>query len=136
MKAARRSWRNENLNSKANNLEVFSKMLNSSISSSGLNRNPQNIYIYSSGYDPAPSLTSSHFSIFEIASSNLDNRIVFRSLRGVFQRPSALREEPHLTAFHGLFKYRTLIIPYNFSILRSRTTGRSKVSFSLSFLIG
>jgi len=28
--------------------------------------------------------------------SNLDNRIVFRPLRGVFQRPSALREEPHL----------------------------------------
>ena len=43
-------------------------MPNSPISASGLNRNPQNIYIYSSGYDPTPSLTSNHFSIFEIAS--------------------------------------------------------------------
>jgi hypothetical protein len=43
-------------------------MPNSSISVSGLNRNPQNINIYSSGYDPSPSLTSSHFSIFETAS--------------------------------------------------------------------
>jgi len=33
-----------------------------------LNRNPQNIYIYSSDYNPAPFLTSNHFSIFEMAS--------------------------------------------------------------------
>jgi hypothetical protein len=38
------------------------------ISASDLNRNPQNINIYSSGYDPAPSLTSNYFSIFEMAS--------------------------------------------------------------------
>ena len=38
------------------------------ISVSGLNRNPQNICIYPSGYDPAPSLTSNIFSIFEMAS--------------------------------------------------------------------
>ncbi len=31
------------------------KMPNSPISASGLNRNPRNIYIYSSGYDSAPS---------------------------------------------------------------------------------
>ena len=43
-------------------------MLNGPISASGLNCNPRNIHIYSSGYDPAPSLTSNHFSIFEIAS--------------------------------------------------------------------
>lgn len=43
-------------------------MLNSSISSSGLNRNPQNINIYSSGYDPLPSLTSNYFSIFKMPS--------------------------------------------------------------------
>jgi len=43
-------------------------MLNSPISACGLNRNPQNIYTYSSGYDPAPSLISNHFSIFEMAS--------------------------------------------------------------------
>jgi hypothetical protein len=49
-------------------LEAISKMPISPISASGLNRNPQNIYIYSSGYDPAPSLTSNYFSIFEIAS--------------------------------------------------------------------
>jgi hypothetical protein len=44
-------------------------MPNGSISASGLNRNPQNIYIYSSGYDPTPFLTSNNFSIFEMASS-------------------------------------------------------------------
>ena len=49
-------------------LEANSKMPNSPISTSGLNRNPQNITIYSSGYDPTPSLTSNHFSFFEIAS--------------------------------------------------------------------
>ncbi len=38
------------------------------ISASGLDRNPRNNYIYSSGYDPAPSLTSNYFSIFERAS--------------------------------------------------------------------
>ncbi len=43
-------------------------MPNSPISTSGLNRNPQNIYIYSSGYDSTPSLTSNYFSIFEMAS--------------------------------------------------------------------
>jgi hypothetical protein len=36
---------------------------------SGLNRNPQNIQIYSSGYDSSPSLNSNHFSIFEMASN-------------------------------------------------------------------
>jgi hypothetical protein len=45
-------------------------MPNSPISASGLNRNPQNIHIYSCGYDPTPSLTSNHFPIFEIASIN------------------------------------------------------------------
>jgi hypothetical protein len=48
-------------------------MPNSPISSSGLNRNPRNIYIYSSGYDPAPSLTSNYFSIFEIPSNKFIN---------------------------------------------------------------
>jgi hypothetical protein len=43
-------------------------MLNSSISASGLNRNPRNIRIYSSGYDPAPSLISNYFSILEMTS--------------------------------------------------------------------
>ena len=43
-------------------------MLNSSISASGLNRNPQNIRIYSSGFDPAPSLISNYFSILEMTS--------------------------------------------------------------------
>jgi hypothetical protein len=65
-------------------IEAISKMPNGSfdrlmtlsniegpISASGLNRTPQNIYIYSCGYDPAPSLTSNHFSIFEMASSYL-----------------------------------------------------------------
>ncbi len=64
-------------------IEATSKMPNSSfdrlttlsniegpISAFGLNRNPRNIYIYSSGYDFAPALTSDYFSIFEIASSN------------------------------------------------------------------
>jgi hypothetical protein len=51
-------------------LEAISKMPNSPISSSGLNRNPQNIAIYSSGYDTVPSLTSNYFSIFEIATNN------------------------------------------------------------------
>ena len=63
-------------------LDAISKMSNGSfdrlmtlseiegpISASGLNRNPQNIYIYSSGYDSAPSLTSNYFSIFEMASN-------------------------------------------------------------------
>jgi hypothetical protein len=36
---------------------------------SGSNRNPQNIHIYSCGYDPSPSLTLNHFPIFEIGSS-------------------------------------------------------------------
>jgi len=49
-------------------IEAISKMPNSSISASGLNRNPQNINVYSCGYNPAPSLTSNYFSIFEIAS--------------------------------------------------------------------
>ena len=49
-------------------------MPNRPISASGLDRNPQNIYIYSSGYDPAPSLTSDYFSVFEIA-SNTNKRI-------------------------------------------------------------
>ena len=44
-------------------------MLNGPISAYSLNRNPRNIYIYSSGYDPALSLTSNHFSIYEMASS-------------------------------------------------------------------
>jgi len=52
-------------------------MPNSPISTSGLNRNPQNIYIYSSGYDPAPSLTSNYFSIFEIASIKETDNAVF-----------------------------------------------------------
>jgi hypothetical protein len=76
----------------SSSLEAISKMPNSSISSSGLNRNPRNIYIYSSGYlkkpnrlfhkkNPrpavgilqilAPALTSNYFSIFEIASNNM-----------------------------------------------------------------
>ena len=50
------------------NLEAISKMPMGSISAFGLNRNPQNIDIYSSGYNPAPSLISHHFSIFESAS--------------------------------------------------------------------
>ena len=50
-------------------LEAISKMPNGPISTSGLNRNPQNIYIYSSGYDSTPSLTSNHFSIYEIPST-------------------------------------------------------------------
>jgi hypothetical protein len=44
-------------------------MPNGPISASGLNRNPQNIYIYSSGCDSAPFLTSNHFSIFETTSN-------------------------------------------------------------------
>jgi hypothetical protein len=52
-------------------------MPNSPISASGLNRNPQNIYIYSSGYDPTPSLISNYFSIFEIASSQSKGTIIF-----------------------------------------------------------
>ncbi len=51
------------------NLGAISKMPNRPISASGLERNPQNIYIYSSGYDPAPSLISNYFSIFEMASN-------------------------------------------------------------------
>ncbi len=51
-------------------IEATSKTPNSPISAFGLNRNPRNIYIYSSGYDFAPALTSDYFSIFEIASSN------------------------------------------------------------------
>jgi hypothetical protein len=52
-------------------------MPNGSISSSGLNRNPQNIDIYSSGYESAPSLTSNHFSIFEMASIiSIDRELV------------------------------------------------------------
>ena len=47
-------------------------MPNGPISASGLNRNPRNITIYSSGYDTAPSLTSNHFSIFEMASRLFD----------------------------------------------------------------
>jgi hypothetical protein len=50
-------------------LEAISKLLNGPISLSGLNRNPQNISIYSSGYDSAPSSTSNHFSNFEMASN-------------------------------------------------------------------
>ena len=50
-------------------LEAISKTPNGPISTSGLNRNPRNMYIYSSGYDPVPSLTSNHFSIFEMASN-------------------------------------------------------------------
>ena len=46
-------------------------MPNGPISASGLNRNPQNIYIYSSGYDSTPSLISNHFSIFEMASTKM-----------------------------------------------------------------
>ena len=49
-------------------LEAISKMPNSPISVSGLNRNPRNINIYSSGYNPSPSLTSNYFSNFEMAS--------------------------------------------------------------------
>jgi len=49
-------------------LEAISKMPNGPISASGLNRNPRNITTYSCGYDPAPSLTSNHFSVFEMAS--------------------------------------------------------------------
>ena len=49
-------------------LEAISKMPDRPISASGLNRKPQNIYIYSYGYDSAPSLTSNYFSIFETAS--------------------------------------------------------------------
>ena len=48
-------------------IEAISKMPNSPISASGLNRNPRNIAIYSSGYAPAPSLTLNYFSVFEIA---------------------------------------------------------------------
>jgi len=48
-------------------------MPNGPISVSGLNRNPRNIHIYYSGYDPALSLTSNHFSIFEMASKILNN---------------------------------------------------------------
>ena len=53
------------------NLEAISKVPNGPISMSGLNRNPRNIDIYSSGYDPAPSLTSNNFSVFEIASNKI-----------------------------------------------------------------
>ena len=35
------------------------------------------MFIYSSGYDPSPSLTSNHFSIFEMASCNLIKIAVF-----------------------------------------------------------
>jgi hypothetical protein len=52
-------------------LEVIPKMPNGPSSASGLNRNPQNIYIYSSGYVSAPSLISNHFSIFEMTSKLL-----------------------------------------------------------------
>ena len=51
-------------------LEAISKMPNGPISASGLNHNPRNIIIYSSGYNSTPSLTSNHFPIFEIASNN------------------------------------------------------------------
>jgi len=54
-------------------IEAISKMPNVLISAFGLNRNPQNIFIYSCGYDPSPSLTSNHFSIFEMASNRLKN---------------------------------------------------------------
>ena len=64
-------------------LEAISKMPNSSfnklmtlseiegpISAPVLNRDPQNINIYSSGHDSTPFLTSDYFSIFEITSKN------------------------------------------------------------------
>jgi len=53
-------------------------MPNSPISAAGLNRNPQNIHIYSSGYAPAPFLTSNHFSIFLMASTKKKADIFFR----------------------------------------------------------
>ena len=49
-------------------------MPNSPISASGSNRNPQNIYIYYSGYDSVPSLTSNYFSIFEVVSNKNNNK--------------------------------------------------------------
>ena len=49
-------------------VEAITKMPNSPISASDLNRNPQNIYIYSSGYDSSSSLILVNFSIFEMAS--------------------------------------------------------------------
>ncbi len=49
-------------------LEGISKMPNSPISTFGLNRNPRNINIYSSGYDSTPSSTSNYFSILEMPS--------------------------------------------------------------------
>jgi hypothetical protein len=59
-------------------------MPNGPISTSGLNRNPRNIYIYSSGYDPAPSLTSNYFSILEITSSRVPYEAIFS-----FERPKS-----------------------------------------------
>ena len=60
-------------------VETISKMPNRPITASGLNRNPQNTYMYSSGYESAPSLTSNNFSIFEMASKNFsaDERLLF-----------------------------------------------------------
>ena len=52
-------------------IEPISKMFNGSISASGSYRNPQNINIYSCGYDPSPSLISNHFPIFEIGSKKI-----------------------------------------------------------------
>ena len=63
------SWFSYPLGSCHINIEAISKMPNGPISASGLNRNPRNITTYSCGYDPTPSLTSNHFSIFEIASN-------------------------------------------------------------------
>ena len=50
-------------------------MSNGPISASGLHRNPQNIYIYSCGYDTAPSLTSNPFPIFEMVSTKGPKRM-------------------------------------------------------------
>lgn len=48
-------------------LEAISKLPNDPISTSDLSLNPQNMFIYSSGYDTVSSLTSNHFSNFEMA---------------------------------------------------------------------
>ena len=104
-------------------LEAISKMPNSPISTSGLNRNPRNIHIYSSGYDPAPSLTSNYFSIFEIASILLKINFQYSFLNGYpfLSRVSNLSKNHARLAPNLIFKFYP-INPMTYSVTPKRAT--------------